>query len=109
MAKAFPKSQFFGYNVHAESIAEARELAARQGVWDRVPFEVAKATAYQDLRYGLVTFFDCLHDPGDPVSAVEPFAQDRVEDDLTTVRAWPRSTARLVAASFAASCRPRST
>jgi ubiquinone/menaquinone biosynthesis C-methylase UbiE len=101
MAKAFPKSRFFGYDVHAESIAEARELATQQGVSDRVTFEVAKATTYPDLRYGLVTFFDCLHDLGDPVSAaryanevladdgtvmlVEPFAQDRIEDNLSTV------------------------
>lgn len=101
MAKAFPKSRFFGYDVHAESIAEARELATRQGVADRVTFEVAKATTYPQLGYGLVTFFDCLHDLGDPVSAahyahhaladdgtvmlVEPFAQDRVEDNLTAV------------------------
>ncbi|HEX2873481.1 MAG TPA: methyltransferase domain-containing protein [Polyangiaceae bacterium] len=101
MAKAFPNSQFFGYDAHAESIAEARELAAKQGVSDRVTFEVARATTYPQLGYGLVTFFDCLHDLGDPVSAahyahhaladdgtvmlVEPFAQDRVEDNLTAV------------------------
>lgn len=101
MAKAFPKSQFFGYDVHAESIAEARELAAKQGVSNRITFEVAKATTYPQLGYGLVTFFDCLHDLGDPVAAahyahhaladdgtvmlVEPFAQDRIEDNLTAV------------------------
>lgn len=101
MAKAFPNSRFYGYDVHAASIAEARALAAEQGLTDRVNFEVATATDYPDLGYELVTFFDCLHDLGDPISAarharrvllddgtvmlVEPFAQDRVEDNLTTV------------------------
>jgi ubiquinone/menaquinone biosynthesis C-methylase UbiE len=101
MAKAFPRSKFYGFDGHAESIAEARENARIAGVSERVSFEIAKATNYPDLRYGLVTFFDCLHDLGDPVSAaryaarvladdgtvmlVEPFAQDRVEDNLSTV------------------------
>jgi hypothetical protein len=51
--------------------------------------------------YDLVTFFDCLHDMGDPVGAarharnaladdgsvmlVEPFAHDRVENNLNPV------------------------
>jgi SAM-dependent methyltransferase len=101
MAKAFPKSKFYGFDMHAESIAEARANAGLAGVSDRVSFEVASSTSYPDLRYGLVTFFDCLHDLGDPVSAaryasqvladdgtvmlVEPFAQDRLEDNLTTI------------------------
>ncbi len=56
---------------------------------------------YPDHRYGLVCFFDVLHDLGDPVAAarhacdvlapggtvmlVEPFANDRVEDNLNMV------------------------
>lgn len=101
MAKAFPKSRFFGFDAHGPSIEEARRHAAEAGVADRVTFEVARATSYPDLGYGLVTFFDCLHDLGDPVSAaayarqvlaadgtlmlVEPFAHDRVEDNLSPV------------------------
>jgi ubiquinone/menaquinone biosynthesis C-methylase UbiE len=101
MAKAFPNSRFHGYDVHSPSIAEARQQAARAGVADRVTFEVASATSFPDLHYGLVTFFDCLHDLGDPVGAVryaaqvladdgsvmlvEPFAHDRVEDNLSPV------------------------
>jgi SAM-dependent methyltransferase len=101
MAKAFPKSRFFGFDVHPESIAEARRNAAEAGVGDRVSFEVAKADDYPANAYGLICFFDCLHDMGRPVAAaahayktlakdgtvmlVEPFAHDRVEDNLTTV------------------------
>lgn len=101
MAKAFPNSRFYGFDAHAPSVEEARRHAAEAGVEDRVVFEVASATDYPNLRYGLVTFFDCLHDLGDPVAAaryssevladdgtvmlVEPFAHDRVEDNISAV------------------------
>jgi len=101
MARAFPRSQFVGFDYHAPSIERARELAAAAGVSDRVRFEVAAAKTYPGTGYDLVTFFDCLHDMGDPVGAaahvrtslaadgtwmiVEPFAHDRVEDNLNPV------------------------
>jgi hypothetical protein len=66
-----------------------------------VTFDVARATDYPGRTYGLVCFFDCLHDMGDPVAAarhaaqalepdgsvmlVEPFANDRVEDNISPV------------------------
>ena len=75
--------------------------AAEAGVADRVRFEVAAAKAYPGAGYDLVCFFDCLHDMGDPVGAarhvrqslgrdgtwmiVEPFAHDRVEDNLNPI------------------------
>lgn len=101
MARAFPKSRFHGFDTHAASIAEARRNAERAGVGDRVTFGIARAVDYPDRRYGLICFFDTLHDMGDPVAAarhaaqtlapggtvllVEPFANDRVEDNLGPV------------------------
>ena len=101
MAQAFPRSRFHGFDTHADSIAAARRNAEQLGVADRVAFSLARATDYPDHRYGLVCFFDVLHDLGDPVAAarhaartlapggtvllVEPFARDRVEDNLGTV------------------------
>jgi len=101
MAKAFPKSQFFGFDYHDKSVQEARESAKRQGVADRVNFEVAKAKDFPGKDYDFVAVFDCLHDMGDPVGAarhvrqslrsdgtwmiVEPFANDRLSDNLTPV------------------------
>ena len=46
MAKAFPKSKFFGFDYHDKSIEAARESAKRDGVADRVTFEVAKAKEF---------------------------------------------------------------
>lgn len=69
MARAFPHSRFFGFDVHAASIEAARRNAKAQGLDGRVRFEVARATDYRDGGYGLICFFDALHDMGDPVAA----------------------------------------
>jgi len=101
MAKAFPKSQFFGFDYHDKSIEGARETASKEGLMDRVNFEVVKAKEFPGKDYDLVTVFDCLHDMGDPVGAarhvrsslrddgtwmiVEPFAHDELKDNLNPV------------------------
>jgi 2-polyprenyl-3-methyl-5-hydroxy-6-metoxy-1,4-benzoquinol methylase len=101
MAKAYPKSRFAGFDVHPDSITLARKRAAEAGVADRVTFEVATSTDYPGSGYDLVAHFDCLHDMGDPIGAarhvrrtlapdgiwmiVEPFAGDKVEDNLNPV------------------------
>jgi SAM-dependent methyltransferase len=102
MAAAFPNSEFFGFDYHDASIERAREMAREAGVEDRISFEVASAQAYPGHGYDLVCVFDCLHDMGDPVGAsahvlqsldaegtwmiVEPFANDRVEENLNPRR-----------------------
>jgi 2-polyprenyl-3-methyl-5-hydroxy-6-metoxy-1,4-benzoquinol methylase len=101
MAQAYPKSKFFGFDYHAPSIEWAQQSAAKAGVADRVTFATASSKAYPGNDYDLVAFFDCLHDMGDPVGAsahvrkslksdghwmiVEPFAHDRLEDNLNPV------------------------
>jgi SAM-dependent methyltransferase len=101
MAEAFPKSRFHGFDVHLASIDEARRNAADAGLTTRVTFDVARATDYPGEKYGLICFFDSLHDMGDPVAAarhaaevlaldgtvmlVEPFANDRVEDNISPI------------------------
>lgn len=101
MAKAFPNSRFWGFDVHEESIDAARKVARQAGIEDRVTFEVAKADTYTNRAYDLICFFDCLHDMGRPVDAVrhaigavakdgtimviEPFAHDRVEENINPI------------------------
>jgi cyclopropane fatty-acyl-phospholipid synthase-like methyltransferase len=69
MAREYPKSTFVGFDYHLPSIEWARKTAAEAGLSDRVSFEVAKAKDYPGNAYDFVTFFDCLHDMGDPAGA----------------------------------------
>ncbi len=101
MTKAYPQSQFVGFDYHAPSIEHAWKAAETAGVQDRVGFQVAWAKGFPGKNYDLVAFFDCLHDMGDPAGAaahvlqslapggtwmiVEPFAHDRVEQNLNPV------------------------
>ncbi len=101
MAKAFPQSHFFGFDYHPESIARAASIAKQEGLSDRISFEVAPAKRFPGNDYDLVTFFDCLHDMGDPAGAarhvhdalapdgtwmiVEPQAADATEANLNPV------------------------
>jgi SAM-dependent methyltransferase len=101
MAQAYPASTFVGFDYHEPSIEHAREAAHAAGIGDRVRFEVARAQDFPGHDYDLVAVFDCLHDMGDPVGAarhahaslkrdgtwliVEPFANDRLEDNLNPV------------------------
>ena len=101
MAAAYPKSHFVGFDYHEPSVGYATKSAEAAGVADRVRFEVASAKDFPGKDYDLVAVFDCLHDMGDPVGAaahvrstlkkdgawmiVEPFANDKLEDNLNPV------------------------
>jgi SAM-dependent methyltransferase len=98
MARSFPKSRFCAFDYHSGSIEYARHVAGREGLLDQITFDVASSKDYPaNGGYDLVTFFDCLHDMGDPVGAarhvlttlkpdgtwmiVEPFSRDAPEQN----------------------------
>jgi 2-polyprenyl-3-methyl-5-hydroxy-6-metoxy-1,4-benzoquinol methylase len=122
MAKAYPDSKFIGFDNHAPSIEYARKKAKEEGLAeDRIRFDVASAMSFpKEDEYDLVTFFDCLHDMGDPSGAasrvfqtlkkpggvwmiVEPFANDKMEDNLNPLGRifYAASTVLCVPASLA--------
>jgi SAM-dependent methyltransferase len=123
MAKAYPSCKFVGFDNHAPSIERASQLAEEEGrseglSKEQIRFEIASATDYPtNSKYDLIAFFDCLHDMGDPVGAashalkslkpdgvvmiVEPFANDRIEDNLNIV-------GRLFYAASSLACVPSS-
>jgi ubiquinone/menaquinone biosynthesis C-methylase UbiE len=100
MAKAFPKSQFFGFDLHPASVEAANRHAKEQQITN-VKFSVASAKDFPGNDYGLVTVFDALHDMGDPVGAsshvkrslqadgtfmiVEPLAGDSLVENMNPV------------------------
>jgi SAM-dependent methyltransferase len=107
MAKAYPNCKFYGFDNHRASIEYARNKAREEGLGeDRIQFEVASSTNYPSPKdgegYDLIAFFDCLHDMEDPQGAIayalktlkkpdgivliaEPFANDKLEDNLNPV------------------------
>jgi SAM-dependent methyltransferase len=117
MAQAFPKSSFIGQDYHGASIAAARQRAAEQGVTGNIAFEVKAAAEFDGHGFDLICFMDCLHDLGDPVGAlarcrkalkpggkvllVEPYAGDRLEENLNPI-------GRMYYAASAMMCTPNS-
>jgi SAM-dependent methyltransferase len=101
MAKAYPNSKVIGFDYHRPSIEWAKKEAEKEGL-KNITFEVAASTDYPGDDYDLVAFFDCFHDMGNPAGAakhvlqtlnkkdgtwmiVEPFANDKIEDNLNPI------------------------
>src|SRR5260370_8730719 len=100
MAKAFPKSEFCGFDLHPASIDAANRHAAEEQITN-VHFSVATAKDFPGNDYGFVTVFDALHDMGDPIGAashvkqslqadgtfmiVEPLAGDSLAENINPV------------------------
>jgi SAM-dependent methyltransferase len=101
IAGLFSAARVLGIDYHDASIAHCRAEAARRGAGPgvgSVRFEVAAASDLPGEGYDLITFFDSLHDIGDPLGAltraqqalgpdgavllVEPLGADHVEDNL---------------------------
>jgi 2-polyprenyl-3-methyl-5-hydroxy-6-metoxy-1,4-benzoquinol methylase len=102
MAKAYPNSKFYGFDNHSPSIEQAKELSKKEGITDNVEFSSVSANDKSiGNDYDLITFFDCLHDMGDPIGAmkfakqslkpdgtcmiIEPMANDKIEENLNLV------------------------
>ncbi len=83
MARAFPNSQFTGFDFHEGSIVEARGHAEKHGL-SNLKFEVALAKEYPGT-YDFVCIFDCLHDMGDPVGAMAHVHSSLVSDGTCMV------------------------
>jgi SAM-dependent methyltransferase len=100
MAEAFPRSRFLGFDTHEESIAQARRIAGRAGLGN-AEFVVGQLSGAAGPWLDLVCFFDALHDMGNPLAViqhvrqslkpdgtvllVEPFANERLEDNINPV------------------------
>jgi 2-polyprenyl-3-methyl-5-hydroxy-6-metoxy-1,4-benzoquinol methylase len=99
MAQAFPNSKVHGFDFHGKSIQEAERHAKEHKV-PNIWFHGGEAKELPG-KYDLITMFDCLHDMGDPVGAlqtiraaikpggavmiVEPMAGDSLQDNLNPV------------------------
>jgi SAM-dependent methyltransferase len=95
MAKGYPKSEFYGFDLHPDSIAAAN-LHAKDEKISNVHFSVAKAKDFPGQDYGFITVFDALHDMGDPVGATTHVRQ-AIESDGTFMIVEPMAGDSLAA------------
>ena len=100
MAHEYEAATFVGFDIHSPSIREANDEAQKCGLVDRLSYQVADAESYTG-DYDIITFFDCLHDMGDPLGAaryakshlspdgwailIEPNADDNESNNMNTI------------------------
>jgi ubiquinone/menaquinone biosynthesis C-methylase UbiE len=75
LAKAFPQSDFTGYDIAADAIDLARAEAAKMGL-ENAHFEVQDATDLpKNLAFDLITTFDAVHDQANPQAALHEISR----------------------------------
>ena len=82
MAKAFPNSEFHGYEVSALSLARAEKNRAAAGTSNVFFHHVADDPLPTDGTFDLVTTFDCLHDMTRPDEAADSVRRALREDGV---------------------------
>ena len=70
LAQAFPKSQYFGFDIFAPNVERATLHAQQAGVSDRVKFEQRDVAEGLPQHYDVITTFDVVHDASDPLGFV---------------------------------------
>lgn len=75
LARAFPKSQFFGFDNYAPAMEYANDLARREDLAERLRFEVRASDNLPQTRdFDLVMTCDSLHDMFSPEAAARSIA-----------------------------------
>jgi 2-polyprenyl-3-methyl-5-hydroxy-6-metoxy-1,4-benzoquinol methylase len=90
MARTFPNARVEGVDLDPASIAIAAATAEREGVADRVKFEVRDAASLAGAGFNVATMFEMLHDLAHPVAvlraareALAPGGVVLVADEIT--------------------------
>jgi SAM-dependent methyltransferase len=92
MARAYPNSEFFGYDIDPRAVSAAIEESANLS---NVRFEVRSADEIPtEPSFELVTAFDVIHDLADPKGVLSRI-HDALADDGTLLMMEPAVSARL--------------
>ncbi|WP_417357568.1 class I SAM-dependent methyltransferase [Flavobacterium sp.] len=89
MAEHFPKSVFFGFDYHEQSIKTAKERALTTKL-KNTAFEVFNAENYTEGDFDLICFFDSFHDLGNPLQALK-HAKSKLSENGFIMLAEPAS------------------
>ena len=84
LAKAFPNSKFYGYDIHKESIEGATLNAKNEKLDNNVFFKSSDITkeGLPEKEYDLITTFDVIHDMAHPYNALQ-IIRKSLKDDGT--------------------------
>ena len=82
LARAFPRSQFHGYELSQHALAGAERNRAEAGVTNVAFHDVQKEPLPTDARFDFMQTLDCLHDMTDPAGAARAIRR-AIRDDGT--------------------------
>jgi 2-polyprenyl-3-methyl-5-hydroxy-6-metoxy-1,4-benzoquinol methylase len=82
MARAFPGSEFHGYDISKHALERAEENSRAAGVANVSFHDASRDPLPDEPRFGFVTTFDCLHDMTDPGAAMRSIRR-AIEPDGT--------------------------
>jgi SAM-dependent methyltransferase len=92
MAKAFPTSQFHGFELSKEALALAEDNKRAAGLANVTFHDVRGEQLPSDASFDLVTTFDCLHDmthPRDVIGAIRRAVKDDGTYLVADIKAKP--------------------
>jgi 2-polyprenyl-3-methyl-5-hydroxy-6-metoxy-1,4-benzoquinol methylase len=82
MARAFPASEFHGYDISRLALARAEQNLREAGVANAFFHHASDEPLPGDARFGLATTFDCLHDMTDPAAVMRAIRASLADDGL---------------------------
>src|SRR5207302_3367727 len=92
MAKAFPKSEFHGFELSKEALAIAEKNKAEAGVGNVTFHDVRGEQLPTDGSYDFVTTFDCIHDmthPREVIGAIRKALKDDGTYLIADIKSYP--------------------
>jgi 2-polyprenyl-3-methyl-5-hydroxy-6-metoxy-1,4-benzoquinol methylase len=100
MARAYPASEFHGYDISAYALARAEQNRAEAGLGNAHFHDARQEPLPGDGRFAFVTTFDCLHDMTDPAGVMAAIRASLREDgtwliaDIKAHAAYEENVAR---------------
>ena len=85
LAKAFPRSEFHGYDISRHALARAEANRRAAGLANAHFHDAAVEPLPEDGSFGFVTSFDCLHDMTDPAGTIQRIRRALADDGLWLV------------------------
>jgi 2-polyprenyl-3-methyl-5-hydroxy-6-metoxy-1,4-benzoquinol methylase len=80
MAKAYPRSDFHGYDISKYALARAETNRGQAGVKNATFHDANGNTLPGDASFDFITTFDCIHDMANPTAVIRAIRQALARD-----------------------------